>query len=44
MAAGSEPLVSIVIVTWNGRHYIAECLNAVAAQQRVSKETFLVDN
>ena len=44
MPAPSDPLVSVVIVTWNGRHYLDACLNAVAAQQGVSTETILVDN
>jgi GT2 family glycosyltransferase len=42
--AVSEPLVSIVIVTWNGRQHLDVCLAAVAAQQGVSFETVLVDN
>jgi GT2 family glycosyltransferase len=36
--------VSIVIVTWNGRHYLDACLSSVAAQQGVQWETILVDN
>ena len=40
----SDPLVSIVIVTWNGRQYLDACLSAVAAQGGVSAETILVDN
>ena len=40
----SDPLVSIIIVTWNGRQYLDACLTAVAAQQGVSNETVLVDN
>jgi len=40
----SEPLVSVVIVTWNGRQYLDACLGAVAAQDGVSVETILVDN
>ena len=39
-----EPLVSVVIVTWNGRQYLDACLGAVAAQEGVSVETILVDN
>jgi GT2 family glycosyltransferase len=38
------PLVSIVVVTWNGRQYLDGCLSAVAAQSGVSTETILVDN
>jgi GT2 family glycosyltransferase len=40
----ADPLVSIVIVTWNGRQYLDACLEAVAAQTGVSSETILVDN
>ena len=40
----SDPLVSIVIVTWNGREHLDACLSAVAAQQDVAAETILVDN
>jgi GT2 family glycosyltransferase len=40
----SEPDVSIVIVTWNGRQYLDACLGAVAAQHGVRTETILVDN
>lgn len=38
------PEISIVIPTWNGRHYLDACLAAVAAQRGVSAETILVDN
>ena len=38
------PLVSVVIVTWNGRQYLDACLSAVAAQEGISTETILVDN
>jgi len=39
-----DPLVSIVIVTWNGRQHLDRCLTAVAAQRSVDAETILVDN
>jgi GT2 family glycosyltransferase len=39
-----EPDVSIIIVTWNGRRFLDDCLAAVAAQTRVNAETILVDN
>jgi GT2 family glycosyltransferase len=38
------PLVSIVIVSWNGRHHLPACLAAVAAQTGVAAETIVVDN
>ena len=40
----SEPEVSVVIVTWNGRRYLDACLRAVEAQQGVSAEVIVVDN
>jgi GT2 family glycosyltransferase len=39
-----SPLVSVVVVTWNGRQYLEACLDGVAAQVGVSTETILVDN
>ncbi len=38
------PLVSVVIVSWNGRPHLTRCLTAVAAQTGVEAETILVDN
>jgi hypothetical protein len=38
------PVVSVVVVTWNGREYLGDCLGALEAQQDVSAETILVDN
>jgi len=40
----TSPNVSVVIVTWNGRHHLDACLDAVAAQQGVQVETIVVDN
>ncbi len=37
-------LVSLVIVNWNGRHHLEQCLGSVAAQQGVEFETIVVDN
>jgi GT2 family glycosyltransferase len=39
-----NPDVSIVIVTWNGRHFLEPCLSAVEGQQGVTFETIVVDN
>ncbi len=44
VGTSETPLVSIVIVTWNGRQHLDACLAAVAAQQGVHAETVLVDN
>jgi GT2 family glycosyltransferase len=38
------PEVSVVIVTWNGRHHLDACLPSVQAQAGVSAEIVLVDN
>jgi N-acetylglucosaminyl-diphospho-decaprenol L-rhamnosyltransferase len=38
------PEISIVIVTWNGRHHLEGCLRATEAQAGVSAETIVVDN
>jgi GT2 family glycosyltransferase len=40
----SDALISVVIVTWNGRQYLDACLTAVTAQVGVRTETILVDN
>jgi GT2 family glycosyltransferase len=40
----SGPLVSVVVVTWNGRQYLEACLDGVAAQVGIRAETILVDN
>lgn len=39
-----SPEVSVVIVTWNGRQYLDDCLRAVEAQNGVDAEIVLVDN
>ena len=39
-----RPDVSVVIVTWNGRHHLDRCLSSVQAQRGVTVETILVDN
>jgi GT2 family glycosyltransferase len=38
------PEVSIIVVTWNGRQYLDDCLGGIASQEGVSTETILVDN
>lgn len=40
----AQPLASVVIVNWNGRHLLAECLDSVIAQQMAGLEIILVDN
>ncbi len=38
------PLVSVVIVNWNGKHLLGECLDSLAAQQARDVEIIVVDN
>jgi GT2 family glycosyltransferase len=38
------PDISLIVVTWNGRQYLEECLGAIDAQRDVRTETILVDN
>lgn len=39
-----SPRVSVIIVNWNGRHYLAECLDSLAVQTFSDFEVILVDN
>jgi GT2 family glycosyltransferase len=39
-----RPDVSVVVVTWNGRHHLAGCLGGLLAQEGVTAEVILVDN
>jgi GT2 family glycosyltransferase len=38
------PLASIVIVTWNGKRYVEECLQSLRENADVTTEVLLVDN
>jgi GT2 family glycosyltransferase len=38
------PDTSVIIVTWNGKHFLEACLSALAAQEGVTFETIVVDN
>ncbi len=38
------PLVSIILVNWNGKHYLEACLRSLAAVTYAPKEIILVDN
>lgn len=40
----AQPIVSVVIVNWNGRHLLGECLDSLAAQHAGGVEVVLVDN
>jgi len=39
-----SPEISVIVLNWNGREYLAPCLRAVLAQEDVDFETILVDN
>jgi GT2 family glycosyltransferase len=39
-----NPLVSIIVVNWNGRAHLGECLNSVHNQTFLDFEVILVDN
>jgi GT2 family glycosyltransferase len=40
----AEIQISVIIVNWNGRHYLEECLNALRKQTLKQFETILIDN
>ena len=44
MGALLQPLVSIIIVNWNGRSYLPDCLDSLAEQTFGDFEVILVDN
>lgn len=44
-AAGSARLISVIVVNWNGKHLLKECLECLKAQsRRNSVEIIVVDN
>ena len=40
----TEPLISIIVVNWNGLHLLDQCFEALAQQTWPNKEFLLVDN
>ncbi len=40
----SPPIVSVVVVNWNGKHLLEECLGSLTAQSTADVEIILVDN
>jgi GT2 family glycosyltransferase len=42
--ASRNPMVSVIIVNWNGRHLLGECLDSLRAQTARNFEIILVDN
>jgi len=41
---GDHPLVSVIVVNWNGLDYLPGCLDSLAAQSYPALETIVVDN
>ena len=41
---GSQPLLSVIIPNWNGKHFLEECVDSLKAQTFRNFETILVDN
>lgn len=44
MTEGRHPATSVIVLNWNGRQYLPECLAALAAQTCRDFEVILVDN
>ncbi len=43
-ATAARPFFSVIVLNWNGRHFLAECLDALRAQTFRDFETIVVDN
>lgn len=41
---GERPLVSVIVVNWNGLAYLSECLESLAGQSYPALEIVVVDN
>jgi len=39
-----NPLVSVIIVNWNGRHLLGDCINSILSQSYENYEVIVVDN
>jgi GT2 family glycosyltransferase len=39
-----QPLVSVIVVNWNGREYLGECLESLRSQTLLDFEVIVVDN
>jgi GT2 family glycosyltransferase len=44
MAAESLPMVSVIVVNWNGASYLEDCLACLSSQTYREREIILVDN
>ena len=41
---GEQPLVSVIVVNWNGLTYLPECLDSLSAQSYAALEVIVVEN
>ncbi|MCP2500547.1 MAG: glycosyltransferase family 2 protein [Deltaproteobacteria bacterium] len=44
IGSSGRPFISVIVLNWNGRHLLAECLQSVLLQQDGSIEIIVVDN
>lgn len=42
--ANKKPLISIIIINWNGRHFLEKCLTSLFTQKYKNIEVIFVDN
>ena len=42
--SGPDPCFSVIVVNWNGKHLLGECLDSVLCEQDGSLEIIVVDN
>jgi GT2 family glycosyltransferase len=43
-SSGTSPVVSVIVLNWNGAKYLEHCLDAVAGQTFQDYEVFVLDN
>ena len=44
IAAAGKNRISVIVVNWNGRNYLEDCLGSLSCQTYPDRETILVDN
>jgi len=42
--SGKKPLVSVVVLNWNGKRFLEKCLGSLLNQDYFNFEVLLVDN
>jgi hypothetical protein len=40
----TQPIVSIIVVNWNGEKYLPGCLDGIFSQSYTESEVILIDN